>query len=98
MYTLLNGSVHSNWCGPRGVLLTAEENQTQWESAIGYFVVVELCVLLSLADVHVIKWLCPLNLVQSTWSTSYCRGKHDSIGACYWLLTSSGVVCRAVIG
>ena len=49
----------------------------QWESAIGYLVVVELCVALSLADVHVIKWLCPLNLVQSTWSTSYCRGKPD---------------------
>jgi hypothetical protein len=33
-----------------------------------------LCVALSLADVHVIKWQCPLKLVRSTWSTPYCKG------------------------
>ena len=87
-----------NWWGPRGVLLTAVEKETQWESAIGYLLFVKLCVAMSLADIHVIKWQCPLKLVRSTWSTSYCRGKLDSMGVCYWLFTICGVVCSAVIG
>ena len=33
-----------------------------------------MCVALSLANVHVIKWQCPLKLVRSTWSTPYCKG------------------------
>jgi len=71
MYTLLNGRVHSNWCGPRGVLLTVEENKTQLQPAIGYLLFVVLCVALSLADIHVIKWQCPLKLVQTAWRTPY---------------------------
>ena len=36
-------------------LLLAEENETQWGPAIGYFVVVKLRGALSLADEHVTK-------------------------------------------
>ena len=47
----------------RVALLVAEENKTKRESAVGYFVFVELCVALWLADVHVPKRQYPLKLV-----------------------------------
>ena len=40
-------------------------------SAIGYCVVVQLCLALSLADIHVIKWQSPLKLVRTAWRTPY---------------------------
>ena len=46
-------------------------NETQWQSTIGYLVVVELCVALSLADLHVTKWPSPLKLVRTAWRTPY---------------------------
>ena len=44
-----------------------QRKKTQWESAIGYLLVVELCVALSLADIQVIKWQFSLKSVWTAW-------------------------------